>query len=582
LEAVWGALNYLKARSLDSLEALKTRLDQEVRRGEDLQLQLAKKEENIKTLENRQDSLSILFWTVAQMAAEGQLSFPQGLIEALPSPEEPLKPEEPEGSEGEEGEDEDDDEPDKAPKTSFGKGLLAEIRKAARKSLFGLMITGGLVMHFPAPGEAKPILLGTPETPMIELNRGAQSASQPLRPANFVQLEAMDNFILAKKSLAPGAQSQGLSGDAQSEPAARSIIQCFPGPSLDSRYAPIVYKDPGLRPLGHFSGEERWESSAAANDLALATRYPCRALGRVIDLGLLRLEGVLADGHSDVEAEAMEFFDAQARKWGLSTVVLIRLIRAAYDKDKTVFLTELSGEEAVLNLSRPHLPNMTRALRSSSFKEVLGRYLLPRLDRLPKFLADFWDRLFLDFFQKTQDLQEASLGLAWHLAKRLDSPLDLEFGGRLVTPKEIKNLPLEDSHKLLTGYILESWPEIRGRHPKSPDYQKASRVAADILALGRIMGAPWTFIAILVHRDRELGAPWPSTLELYGWARDIAEVMLMSSIRGAPNNPALCDLDSMASFWSVERDHALGEKMKRLTSYFSREIHQADNLFNGA
>jgi chromosome segregation ATPase len=525
--AALAAINYMGARSADSLSALRNRLDQEARKLEELQGQLRNRDDTIQELEKRQDSLALLFWTVVQMSADGQLNLPAPEIVTLPPPlVEDDNDESGEDSSGEDKSDQDKANEGKPKKTGekglLMSGLLNEIRKAAKKSLFGLVLAGGLVLNLPTPGQATPLLLGTPQTPMV----GLEAVSVPTW-----------------------------------------------GPNLA---AVPVRPEPGLRPLGHFSGEPRWESdpSPKAPFEALATRAVFRRLSRVIDLSFLPVEGPV-----DVEAAAMDLLTKQARDWNLDKAVWMRLVRGAYDRDKTVFLTDLNDDNAVLVLARPYLPQLTRMARRSDCKRVLGLYLLKSLDGLSKTTADFWDRLFMDFFQRSTDLEESALGLAWHLSRRADHRLKMEYGGRLGLSKALDHEPPDRVQPHLAAYIQDNWPALPFRKKGGEISPKVATLAADICATSSIFGTPWTFMAILAEISQEKGSPWPRALEVYGANRWLASEIEKHSQKWSETQPAICDLDLLALSWSQTPLDCLLAKKKKLADYYVNKVSPNSALF---
>ncbi|MDR2142031.1 MAG: hypothetical protein LBR11_09635 [Deltaproteobacteria bacterium] len=569
LEAVWGALNYLGARSSDSLEDLRERLSLEARRLEEAQRELRAKEETIKALENRQDTLALLYWTVVQMSADGQLTVPAGLTAPALTGQPDSVEELDEELDGELEEDQAEPTAGESRPRKTGEkggflagGLLAELRKAAKKSLFSLILAGGLVLCFPEPGQAEPLALGSPQTPLVSL--GAQVSEAGLAKSDQL---ALSTRLALSARVAPSTR-----------PAPSAWLVPVKGP--DYSWPCLWPREPGRRPLGHFSGEERWESQPAPSGLEpgpLATRARFRALNRVIDLGFLQVEE-LTQGL--IETRAMGFMESQASKWGLSLEVWLRLVRRAYDKDQTVFLADLASEETPMILMRPYFPKMTSLLRRCDFKEVLGQYVLPRLDGLPDLTAEFWDRLFLDFYQRMAEPEEAALGLAWHLARRSAKAPPLEFGGQLGPPRELdEKLAPERIVEALAEYILFNWPAVASRRSDSPDGRQAARVARDLYAVGRVFQTPWTFLAALAQESRERGAPWPTTLEIYGAAREVADRTRRSSRQWAPGEPALCDLDLLVSSWPKLRLLDLRLKRLALVNYFSTLCRPAQSLF---
>ena len=147
LEASWAALNYLGSRAGDAVANMKNKLENQVRQVDNLSLELKKREEKIKGLEKRQDKLALLYWTLVSQAAAGsgpdlpQLPAPlpvpaiTGAATAEPAPEN-LQEDQARNSGGH----------------SLGRELLEGVKKVARRSLFTLILAGGMVMAGPPSG----------------------------------------------------------------------------------------------------------------------------------------------------------------------------------------------------------------------------------------------------------------------------------------------------------------------------------------------------------------------------------------------------------------------------------------------
>jgi hypothetical protein len=515
LEAAWGALNYLGTRAADSLATLQARLDQEARQLEEAFRQIRKRDDEILVLEKRQDTLALLYWTIVQMSVEGQLSLPKPAVPALPAPEA-----------------DEDDEPEevvtkpakKAGEKGFlGSGIIAEIRKAARKSLFSLILAGGLVLHLQASSQAQTLLLGGTDTP---------------------------------------------------------IIAGTPESVRDFGSGPLVKPQFGQRPFGHFSGEVTFPGVSVGinNDPnPISSRMFCRSLNRTIDLGFLsskdRLKGA-------TEAKALEFLAEQGKRWGLQEAVMLRLVRGAYDKDKTVFLADLGRDDTPFTLMQPYLPQMTRVLRRVDFKDVLGFYILPCLDGMEKLTAEFWDRLFVDFYHRTMDLEEAAMGLAWHLERRRSFKANVEFGGLLGPILDMENISSEEIFPVLVEYISSHWPGMGFRKKKSvTDINLSKRLAGDILSNGKIFGLPWTFLFPLVHQARTNGSMCPTTLEIYGSSQKILRQVKSTSRQWSSSKPPLCDLDLLVRLWPGFGVQDLYKKKMDLFNFFSQVTQESNRLF---
>lgn len=68
LEASWAALNYLGTRTGDSMSSQKKRIDSQARQVDSMSLELKWRETQIKDLEDRQDKLALVYWTIISQA----------------------------------------------------------------------------------------------------------------------------------------------------------------------------------------------------------------------------------------------------------------------------------------------------------------------------------------------------------------------------------------------------------------------------------------------------------------------------------------------------------------------------------
>ncbi len=167
LEASWAALNYLGSRAGDALANMKNRLENQTRQVDHLSLELKKKDERVKNLESRQDKLALLYWTLVSQAAEAAGPESQ-LVPAQFAPAFPPLQNAPAASFEAEAR-LSEQPPDNASNSGghgLGREILEGVKKVARRSLFSLIMAGGMVMtglpggalaavdgpDFPAPG----------------------------------------------------------------------------------------------------------------------------------------------------------------------------------------------------------------------------------------------------------------------------------------------------------------------------------------------------------------------------------------------------------------------------------------------
>lgn len=153
LEAAWAAMNYLGTRASDTLGNLKSKYEAQARQIDGLSLELKRRELIIGNLEERQNKLALLYWTLVARAATaepGQLAA-QNLtppLELAPAGGPTLL----EASSGFEILMPDFDGPAAADNADhsggygLGRGLMEGVKKVARRSLFTLILAGSLVM----------------------------------------------------------------------------------------------------------------------------------------------------------------------------------------------------------------------------------------------------------------------------------------------------------------------------------------------------------------------------------------------------------------------------------------------------
>ncbi|MDR1298336.1 MAG: hypothetical protein LBO05_13420 [Deltaproteobacteria bacterium] len=79
LEAAWAALTYVNSKAGDAMGSLQTRIDKQALELESAFGEMRRKDEEIVRLKGRQDRLSLLWWTIFQLASEGPNSgLPEG------------------------------------------------------------------------------------------------------------------------------------------------------------------------------------------------------------------------------------------------------------------------------------------------------------------------------------------------------------------------------------------------------------------------------------------------------------------------------------------------------------------------
>ncbi|MDR2353293.1 MAG: hypothetical protein LBF22_09080 [Deltaproteobacteria bacterium] len=154
-ETLWAALNYVAVRANGAVARLENRLRDQAQEIEETFGELQKRDERIKTLENQQDKLSVLYWTLIAMASKGI---------ALPTlPQDGGGNENSGGSQGTQtgspaagNTNGNTNEGGVGAKSSFlARAFLRDLRDAARKSLFSLALVGSLCLVTNPTAQAK-------------------------------------------------------------------------------------------------------------------------------------------------------------------------------------------------------------------------------------------------------------------------------------------------------------------------------------------------------------------------------------------------------------------------------------------
>ncbi|MGL4209483.1 MAG: hypothetical protein ACRCTY_08870, partial [Candidatus Adiutrix sp.] len=130
LEASWAALNYLGTKASDAISKMKVSLEAQTREADSLSRQLKLRNEQIKNLETRQDQLALLYWIFLANTGDKSAAKPTSIsLSATPAEtHESLPLSKDLGGPG------------------LGHQILTSAKKVARRSLFTLFLTGGLVM----------------------------------------------------------------------------------------------------------------------------------------------------------------------------------------------------------------------------------------------------------------------------------------------------------------------------------------------------------------------------------------------------------------------------------------------------
>jgi hypothetical protein len=547
LETAWAAIDYLGAKAGDAISRLENGLREKARGLEEAHRDILANRERVKSLEGRLDTLSLLYWTMISLSAQGQgLDLPDGSDGGTDDGSDPSS--DPES--GDEGQD-----PESSPAAGKVKGallsgaLLKGMRKAARRSLFSLFLTGGLV--FMQPGQSQAGSAASLASARLEAVKAVSGYSPGLaaqaweKGGALAPLTALAVLPAPRAILAPPAAS----GD-----------RLDPGPAALPAVIPDRQSRPSVHPPSSFSqlqGQPAWAppfNPAPAPD-RLSSRMHSPYLGRILDLGFLE-PGEWGQGPERSEAKARDILAGQARSWGVGLDLWRGLVRAAYQPGQPVYLPDLGQPAAPVLLLRPRLPKLAKALTRLGFLPS-AKGMAPILEAVSDMKAAeglFWDRIFSDFREILGNSEEACRAVLFHLAKRGRCFLEPrpEFGGQLCPFKPLEILSEEEKAKFLAGHIRTAWRWEKASKPV-PRGLAPDRLSGDLVAASRISGLPLTFLAAMAHQHFLGGGRWPRAMDLYAQILELKDLCLRLYRYPCPGRPPLLDLDDLAGLFKISR-----------------------------
>ncbi|MDR3154305.1 MAG: hypothetical protein LBW85_08570 [Deltaproteobacteria bacterium] len=383
--------------------------------------------------------------------------------------------------------------PPPVPGGFLSKSFLKSLRDAAKKSLFSLVLSGGIAIAM--AGRA-----GAEEAPAAPTAAPGPSTGPPA--------------LRRQLSFSP---FHGVRGGPPSPP-------------------PAYAADPG-RPIP-----------------IVATKMRSKTLGRTLDLGFLGPRG-RALPEAEAEARAREALKAQAARMGLDLEAWVSLVRDSVPEGSTVYLDDLEGEEGAFRLLRPSLPGTAAALKAAgaaAAREIWALALQGSAAMRPG-ECQFWERLFGEFASAAGSPAEAALGLVFHLSRknRLDLPV-VEFVGVMSPVKEVEEMPHRRAVEFLSSHIRSARGRARAAGPDGaaarpwPSAAEAERLASDLYHASRIFRIPLTFLSSAILTDWARGGDWPGTMRVYTGALAVAGLVSRSARLWDPGALHICDLDELA------------------------------------
>jgi hypothetical protein len=198
------------------------------------------------------------------------------------------------------------------------------------------------------------------------------------------------------------------------------------------------------------------------------------------------------------------------------------------------------------------------------------------------FEAMFWDRLFLDFLDKTNDPKEACIALVHHLSRRerKNNLIKIEFGGCLAPIKEIENMSFENFEKFFVLHAKSNFgPDRKSFKVKNSEL---NQVSGDLFNISRLYNLPLTLLVFLSHDNYDRKLTLPKTLPLYGSVMPLYGLLFANSKYWAEGNPPLCDLDMALCSRLREKDRAMFTQslLKKKQAILGSLRKQTANGFN--
>jgi hypothetical protein len=521
VETIWAAFNYLVGKADGAMERLEGQISRQAKELEANFTELQKREQRIKELESRGDTLSLLYWTAIQMASKGALA--GGAIEP---PETGKNPDNGEagsagsfpggnfsegnsssGGAGGPGARVKGELPEN-PKTEESLGLSAliirSVRRAAKKTLFSILITGGLVLFSPPAG-----------------------ADEPVPPGHK------------------------LYGDYRPEYGNTASFQKF-------RDYP--------RNQGRIT--------------VIQTRMPSKTLRRTVDLGFLKPdERGISDSFAEEKCESL--LRNQAEALGLDLEEWTALVRTAFPKEETVYLNDLENPSIFPKLLFPKLPKLSEAIKNDPgiiFEGSLWTMALKNIMEMRSPEGLFWDRVYLEFAKLLGDNGKGAESALLRISRKRSLSLPrMEFGGSLTPLKDLEELPHDKAVSFLAGHI-RNWKETSPR--RVPKGTQPEWLATDIYNASRIFRVPFTYLSVLYHQHFDSGGLWPTALDVYTAGRSVVTLISLVSRTWSETKAPICDLEETVRYFPVSerQPQVFTRKYSSLINAF-RAAYSSKKLF---
>jgi hypothetical protein len=557
LEAAWAAMTYISSKAGDTMGQLQSKLDKQARDLETSFLELNKRDQEIKHLKERQDNLSLLYWTMLSLASEGQ---------GISDKDEP-EIENFEGGYADAGD-------WRKPKEPVNQGLAGQgsVNSVNSENNDDDDIEAGLVSTTFEDRDISEFKEGFLDTAD---DSEASSASQANLTASSETADGSNKFEDQSQS-----KSSGLGGSLLSElrkAARRSLFSLFLTGGLV-----LFLSDQSLANATIDLGGPETPMILSETTIVPASRAPSRYIGRTLDLGFLAA-GDRNLGTEHYDEQAKKLVASQADRWGQTPQVWLRLIRLTYDREETVFLTDLDSEKAPVVLLQPHMPTIALALSRSSQFEEFSRVLLQALDSFNGPEGGYWDRLYQAVRKKLGNERDALAALIGHIQRRPSRGVLIkpEYAGLLRPFPDFESMPAQNAVEFLTNHIKDNWG--KGRQKRIfPKGKVPAVLAYDIIYTALIHKVPRTLAAAMLHDDFTHFGHWPDTLSLYAWGTDLSKLIIANCLFLEFGEQPLCDLDNLVNTLRCERQNPCGVNQSHLAllGSLSKALSPDVSIFN--
>ncbi|MDR1656295.1 MAG: hypothetical protein LBT47_01905 [Deltaproteobacteria bacterium] len=474
----------------------------------------------------------------------------------------------------------------------LGGSFLSDLRKAARRGLFSLFLTGGLIFLLPdsvGAGSRKSdtLELGTPETPMVFGQPPVSRAHLFTREPVFApdQMSRWGSSYLGRTLDLNSSNLPDLPAGVMSRPAAWLADS--------GRFSPAS-GDPGaFRPYVLISEMASTRKSQAAvtqleqwGGLPVSSPPTPQVSSGDTDFGRSEISRLNPSSPVSFNLEEMIRLKVteQAVRWGQEPEDWLRLIRRAYGPEATISLADLDAPAAPIQLLSPHLPLFAEALNRCGLTAELAPSILTAASCFDFEEGAYWDRLYMCLRAKTASEREAVEGFKGRLERKpsLRVPFAAEYIGPFKPVAAFEGLELDRATELLTEQIKSEWPGTGRLKKPIPKGREALRMAQDLIYSAKIFGLPRTLFVASSHADYFALGAWPDTLAVYRRGIFWVDQICLNLKVSYDDMPYMCDIDSMTArlFRDSHSGAVIPQKYMAFLEFLNRKLSPATTIFS--